>query len=274
MAQGSEPTRPILYRHRLPTRLWHWANALIVLVMLMSGLMIFNAHPQLYWGEYGADYDRPWLAIGATEDRGLLRIGGHEIPTTGVLGMWTDGVGRVRTTAFPGWATIPGFYDLAGARRWHLSFAWLLVIGGLLYGAISLGNRHFLDDIAPRRAELRPGALWRDIRRHAHLRFPRGEAARQYGVLQKLAYGGVLFLLLPLMVLTGFAMSPAMDAAWPWLLDLFGGRQSARSVHFIVAFLILAFLLVHLAMVLLSGPFNQLRGMITGYYRLPGEEER
>ena len=272
MAQGSEPTRSVVYRHRLPTRLWHWINALIVLVMLMSGLMIFNAHPRLYWGKYGANYDQPWLAIGAIGNKGLLRIGTHDIPTTGVLGRWTDAEGRVQTKAFPGWATIPSTYDLAAARRWHLSFAWLLVIAGLLYGAVSLGNRHFRNDIAPRRAELRPGSLWHDIRQHARLRFPRGEAARRYGILQKLAYGGFLFLLLPLMVLTGLTMSPAIDAVWPWLLDLFGGRQSARSIHFIVAFLIVAFVLVHLAMVLLSGPFNQVRGMITGRYRLPAEK--
>jgi thiosulfate reductase cytochrome b subunit len=74
------------------------------------------------------------------------------------------------------------------------------------------------------------------------------------------------------MVLTGLAMSPAMSAAWPWLLDLFGGRQSARSIHFIVAFLLVLFFLVHIVMVILAGPFNELRSMITGRYRLPKEK--
>lgn len=265
--------QPVVYRHRLATRLWHWGNALVVLVMLMSGLMIFNAHPRLYWGSYGANSDRAWLAIGSLQDRGLLRIGPIDVPTTGVLGRWTDKRGTIQTTAFPGWATIPGHYDLAAARRWHLSFAWLLVAGGLLYGVTSIVNRHFRDDLAPRGSEFGPLALWRDAARHARLRFPRGEEARRYGSLQKLAYIGLIFVLLPVMILTGFTMSPAIDAAWPWLLDLFGGRASARSIHFITAFLIVGFVLVHLAMVLLSGPFNQIGAMVTGRYRLPAEEK-
>ena len=96
-----------------------------------------------------------------------------------------------------------------------------------------------------------------------------GEKARRYNVLQKLSYIGVIFGLLPAMVLTGLTMSPGMDAAWPWLLDLFGGRQSARSIHFICASLLVAFILVHLLMVVLAGPLNELRSIITGWYRLP-----
>jgi len=265
--------RPLVRRHRLSTRLWHWLNALTVLVMLMSGLMIFNAHPRLYWGRYGANFDSAWLAIGATADEGRLRIGPCFVPTTGLLGLWTDHEGRVQRLAFPGWATIPGHYSLSAARRWHLAFAWLLVVPGLLYGLWSLLNGHVRRDLAPRRAELAPRHVWHDIVQHARLRFPTGEAAMRYNVLQKLSYMGVLFLLLPLMVLTGLAMSPAMDAAWPWLLDLFGGRQSARSIHFIVAMLIVAFILIHLLMVLLAGPYNEVRSMITGRYRLPRERD-
>ena len=99
--------------------------------------------------------------------------------------------------------------------------------------------------------------------------FPTGDAALRYNILQKLSYVGVIFVLLPLMVLTGLTMSPAMDAAWPWLLDLFGGRQSARSIHFICAALLLGFILVHLMMVLLAGPINEIRSMITGRFRVP-----
>jgi len=111
--------------------------------------------------------------------------------------------------------------------------------------------------------------VWHDIREHARLRFPSGDAALKYNILQKLSYVSVIFILLPLMVLTGLAMSPAMDAAWPWLLDLFGGRQSARSIHFICAAALLAFILVHLIMVLLAGPINEIGSMITGRFRVP-----
>src|SRR3546814_604968 len=130
---------------------------------------------------------------------------------------------------------------------------------------------HFSRDLAVRREDVRPSHIWRDIKDHALLRFQVGEAARHYNVLQKLSYAVVLFILLPLMVLTGLTMSPGMNAAWPWLLDLFGGRQSARSIHFIIAALLLAFFIVHLIMVLLAGPYNEIRSMITGRYRLPAE---
>lgn len=270
-----EPAPPrggdIVVRHRLSTRIWHWLNALTVIIMLMSGLMIFNAHPRLYWGEYGANADHAWLEIRGDPTRGYLRVGALIVPTTGVLGHWRDRDGSLRLRAFPYWATIPSSYDLAGARSWHFLFAWLLVVPGLLYWGWSLANRHVQRDLAPRRAELSPRHIWHDIKSHARLRFPTGEAALRYNILQKASYLAVLFVLLPLIVLTGLAMSPAMDAAWPWLVDLFGGRQSARSIHFIVAMLLLAFILVHLVMVVLAGPVNEIRSMITGRYRLPKE---
>jgi thiosulfate reductase cytochrome b subunit len=261
-----------VYRHRRSTRIWHWLNALTVFVMLMSGLMIFNAHPSLYWGEYGANPDRAWLQIGGNQERGFVRVGSVEIPTTGVLGHRRDAQGKVSTRAFPGWATIPTSYNLAGARSWHFLFAWLLVVPGLLYWLWSVLNRHVQRDLLPRREQLSPRHVWRDIKDHARLRFPTGEAARHYNILQKASYLGILFFLLPLVVLTGLTMSPGMDAAWPWLLDLFGGRQSARSLHFIAAVLIAGFIIVHLVMVVLAGPFNEIRSMITGRYRLPREK--
>src|SRR5688572_297585 len=112
-------------RHRLPTRLWHWINALAVCILLMSGLMIFNAHPRLYWGHYGANADRAWFEIGSSETEGFIAVGKAHIRTSGVLGRWKDADGEVQRRAFPGWATIPSRYNLASARRWHLAFAWL-----------------------------------------------------------------------------------------------------------------------------------------------------
>jgi thiosulfate reductase cytochrome b subunit len=254
----------IVYRHRLPVRLWHWANALAVFIMLMSGLMIFNAHPHLYWGQYGANYDHSWLDI----TPGHLRIGPLKIATPHVLGVQAGG----RIVAFPPWATLPSHYDLAGARQWHFAFAWVLVVPGLCFLLWGLVRRHFWRDLAPSRTELTPRHLWHDVRDHARLRFPTGEAARRYNILQKLAYGAVIFVLLPGVVLTGLTMSPGIDAAWPWLLDLFGGRPSARSIHFLCAMGLAAFILIHLLMVVLAGPINEVRSMITGRYRLPEEK--
>jgi Ni/Fe-hydrogenase b-type cytochrome subunit len=230
-------TRQVVYRHRLPTRLWHWINVLTVFVMLMSGLMIFNAHPRLYWGEYGANFDHAWLKF----------------------------TGR----PIPGWATIPSTYNLAAARRWHLAFAWLFSVGLVLFIVTSFINGHAQRDLAPSSDEVKPRHIWHDIREHARLRFPTGDAALRYNILQKFSYIAVIFVLLPLMVLTGLAMSPAMDASWPWLLDLFQGRQSARSIHFICAMALLAFIVVHLLMVLLAGPISEIGSMITGRFKVP-----
>lgn len=264
----------LVRRHRLPTRIWHWMNAVTIFVMLMSGLMIFNAHPRLYWGQYGANHDRAWLQIGATGDEGIVRIGEVRIATTGVLGLWKDREGVVKRRAFPWWATIPSSYSLADARLWHFFFAWVLVLLGIAYAAISLINRHIQRDLLPRRDELHPRHIWHDIKAHARLRFPTGVAALRYNILQKLAYLSVLFGLIPLVILTGLTMSPGVNAAWPWLLDLFGGRQSARSIHFLCAAGFALFILVHLLMVLLAGPINEIRSMITGRYRLPRERDQ
>lgn len=260
-------------RHRLSTRLWHWTNAVTLVIMLMSGLMIFNAHPRLYWGQYGANPDHAWLQIGATQDNaGYLRVGGFTVETTGVLGRWTDRNGQARNRAFPWWATLPQDYNLAMARRWHLTFAWVFALGIAAYLIRSLWNRHLLRELLPSAQEVKPTHLWADIKHHARLQFPTGAAARHYNVLQKFAYVSVLIILIPGMILTGFTMSPGLDASMPWLLELFGGRQSARSLHFILAGGIVLFILVHLVMVLLAGPINEIRSMITGRYRLPKEK--
>ncbi|MEO0033746.1 MAG: hypothetical protein RIS94_3504 [Pseudomonadota bacterium] len=259
----------LVYRTRLPVRLWHWLNALCVFVLLMSGMMIFNAHPRLYWGKYGANFDTAWLEIGSRDGHGFLKLGDHALPTTGVLGH-ADGVDR----AFPALVTIPSSYNLSAAREWHFAFAWVLVLGFLLFVIYAFASRHLKNDLLVDRQDLAPRHLWADVKAHARLRFPRGEAARHYNPLQKLAYLAVLFALLPLVVLTGLTMSPAMNAATPFLLDLFGGRQSARSIHFLCAAGLAGFIGVHLAMVLLAGPVNELRSMLTGWYRLPPEDER
>jgi thiosulfate reductase cytochrome b subunit len=271
--RSSDGSGEAVYRHRLSTRLWHWVNAAALLILLMSGLTIFNAHPRLYWGEYGANYDPSWLQIGSEDDRGYLRIGSAVIDTDGLLGRQEAG-DRVLERAFPGWATIPSSYNLGLARRWHLTFAWVFAAGIVGYGLASLIYGHVRRDLLPRPKDLAPRSLWHEVRDHAALRFPKGEAARRYNVLQQLSYLGVAFGLIPLMILTGLTMSPSMVAAWPWLLDIFGGRQSARSIHFLAAGLLVLFVLVHLVMVLLSGPLNGVRAMITGWYRLPRGSRR
>ena len=160
--------------------------------------------------------------------------------------------------------TLPGHRDLATGRRWHFFFAWLFVINGIAYLIYSLVSGHLRRDLAPGTSELKHigASIWEHIR----LKFPQGEEAKRYNVLQKLAYLLVALVLLPLMLLTGLAMSPGMDAGYPFLLDMFGGRQSARTIHFIAASGIVLFVVVHLVMVLITGVWNNLRSMITGRY--------
>ncbi|MEH6662585.1 MAG: cytochrome b/b6 domain-containing protein [Parasphingorhabdus sp.] len=261
------PEHPIIsvqVRHHLTTRIWHWINALCLLVLLMSGLTIFNAHPRLYWGEYGANDDYAWMAVGSSDRVGYLRFGEMRIETTGVLGNWQDSEGKTQKWAFPGWATIPSSYSLADGRRWHFFFAWIFSVGLTLFMIRSLWNRHIQKDLHMRMAEWRPSHIWRSLRDHTKIATIRQSSTGQYNVIQKLTYIGVIFVLLPLMIITGLAMSPAMDANWPFLTDLFGGRQSARSVHFLAAFLLVLFFVVHMLMVLLSGPIKQTAAMMFG----------
>lgn len=264
----------IIRRHSLATRITHWINVLCLSLLLMSGVQIFNAHPALYWGQYGADADPSWLSIGAVDGgtRGVLRIGNLQITTTGLLGV--SGTGDDATErGFPSWITIPSYQDLATGRRWHLFFAWLFVINGSIYALIGFLSGHFRRDLTPSGEEISPRHLGQEIADHARLRFPKGEKARRYNVLQKLAYLIVIFILLPLMFATGLTMSPAMDAGYPFLLDLFGGRQTARSIHFICAWSIVLFVFVHIAMVILSGLWNNMRSMITGRYVIETERD-
>lgn len=263
-----------MYRHTRATRVMHWVNALSVFIVLMSGLQIFNAHPRLHWGKSGADADSALLQITAERGSnhqlsGVVLLGHSRLTTTGVLGVSADKGGAASVRAFPRWATIPGFQDLASGRRWHFFFAWVLVINSCIYLLVSFFSRHLQQDLLPVRRELSFRHLMHEIWDHARLRFPRGEAARRYNLLQKLSYLSVIFVLGPVMLATGLTMSPGMDAAAPWLLDVFGGRQSARTLHFMAAMLITLFIVVHLLMVVLAGPINEIRSMITGRYALP-----
>ena len=227
-------------RHKLATRLWHWTNAVAVIVMIGSGLTISNAHPHLYWGVYGANFDTAWFD----------------------------------PPHFPAWITIPAGYNLAIARRWHLLFALVLAFNLLWFMAASLWNRHFLRDLRIRAAELKPAHVLADVREHLAFRFHDPADPAAFNLLQKLAYALAIFVLLPLMIATGLALSPGWNAGAPWLLDLFGGRASARSLHFIACWAVMAFVVVHLVLVILAGPWREVKSMLTGRFHPHPEETR
>jgi Ni/Fe-hydrogenase b-type cytochrome subunit len=256
---------PLIYRHNRVTRLTHWVNALALLILFMSGLQIFNAFPNLHWGSK-AEPGEALFSIYATDEddqvRGYTELFGLRVETTGFLGVQNTEMGPF-PRAFPNWLTIPGYFWLAGGRRWHFFFTWVFVLNGLLYVLYNFASGHFSKFL------LRP----KDIPKLLPMVFYYLRLRRQspqegeYNPLQKMAYTSVLVLLVPLVILSGLAMSPQLDAAFHWLPALFGGRQSARTVHFLVSGSFALFTFGHIFMVITSGVLNNMRSMVTGWYR-------
>ena len=265
------------YRHPLPVRVMHWINVMALVVLLMSGLNIFNAHSALYWGESSYGKTPPLLEMRSVEDNegnliGITRLFGYKINTTGFLGASKDQDGDLTEQGFPTWITIPGNQWLSMARRWHFFFAWLLVVNGFSFVAYSLLSRHVVRDLLPTSQDLH--SIGRSVVDHLLLRRPKGEEATRYNVIQKMAYLSVIFLMAPAMILMGLGMSPALDALFPGLVSLFGGRQSMRTLHFVIAWALVAFVFVHVFEVIVNGFWNNFRSMITGYFKIPSESDK
>lgn len=270
-ASAREPHR--IFRHAAVTRITHWLNALFLFILLMSGLQIFNAHPALYWGKK-SDFEHPFISLTAEQGAsgkpvGITQIAGAKFTTTGVLGVSSVQGGEPAARGFPAWITLPAGQDLATGRLWHFLAAWCLVISLTIYYASGIFTGRFWRRLAPTREQIRH--IGRSVWDHVRLRFPKGKEAEQYNVLQKLTYIAVVFVAFPLIVLAGLAMSPGVDAAFPGLLDFFGGRQSARTVHFLTAGALTLFFAVHIILVLISGVWNNIRSMVTGWYTVQPE---
>ncbi len=265
-------------RHRWPLRWMHWINLLCMLALAGSGLQIFNAHPALYWGE-ASHFATPVFAAQAMkrsstgELYGVTRIGSARFETTGMLGVSRNQSGQMSAKGFPDWSTIPGSRNLALGRRWHFFFAWLWAINGVCYLAWSIASRHLRRDLAMHRRDWR--GIPRSIADHLRFRHPQGDEALRYNPLQKLAYLAMIFVVAPIAILTGLSMSPQMDTLLGGFVDLIGGRQTARTIHFIAMSLFVLFAIVHVLMVFYAGPINELRSMITGRFkvRYPASKE-
>ena len=232
-------------------RLSHWIGAASVLTLAVTGFVILMTHPRLYWGETGNDLTPALIELPVSRN---YKHGGWQLSTPS----FPDGgaaASSVRT------------YDILNQNSWgrslHFIAAWFLVVTGLVYLVAAIAGGHARRDLLPRARELAPGPLWADL--VAHLRHvPRARGGPPYNLLQKLSYSLVLFLALPLMIITGLAQSPAINAAYPFLAGMFGGTQAARTVHFLVFAVLVGFVIIHLAMVILSGFRRQLRAMTLG----------
>jgi len=255
----------LVYRHNRVTRLTHWTNAIALMILFMSGLQIFNAHPNLYWGNT-SEPEKAFLSISAAQDgddvRGYVELYGRQIDTTGFLGV-QQGVLGPSARAFPSWLTVPGYYSLAAARRWHFFFGWLFALNGTLYVIYNLAVGHMRKFFLTFSDAKKVPAM---VAYYLHLRKTSPQEG-EYNPLQKMAYTSVFVLLTPLVLLSGMAMSPQLDVAFNWLPAAFGGRQSARAFHFILAFGFLSFAFGHVFMVLTQGFFNNMRSMISGWYK-------
>ncbi|WP_246689521.1 cytochrome b/b6 domain-containing protein [Methylobacterium sp. WL19] len=225
---------PTVFRHPAWLRLTHWVNAAAFLVLLVSGIAILLALPRLFWGETGANDAPAWI----------------ELPLP---------VNLEQT----GWG-----------RNLHFLAAWILVINGLAYLLLILASGHLRRSLVPDRDQVSARHLAREIGDHLRLEKARGKEALRYNALQKFAYLGVVLILFPVMVLSGLTMSPGFTTAFPELFTVFGGRQSARTIHFLVASLLVLFLIVHVMQVFVGGAGNLLRSMVTGRFTIPPETER
>lgn len=239
-------------RHARWVRVSHWVLTVSLLTLAFTGFVILMAHPRLYWGEAGNDLTPALLELPISRN---YKHGGWEKPTPIVQGS-TALISADRT------------YDIFNQNGWgrslHFLAAWWLVVPGAVYLLIGVGGGHFRTHIWPRAKELAPALVWRDVLDHLHSRTPLPSGGPQYGLLQKSTYSLVVFVLAPLMVVSGLTMAPAVTAAFPFLLGLFGGYQSARTIHFFTFVALLLFVAVHLVMVVKSGFRRQIRAMTVG----------
>lgn len=218
-------------RHRLVVRLTHWVNAIGSLALIVSGIAILLAHPRLYWGE-----------TGSVDTDALITL-----PIPFVFG-------------HSGWG-----------RYLHFLSAWVCVLGGICYLVAGLVTRHFSRDLIPSAADL----SWSNVRAtmadHLRLRVALHSPSNAYNVVQRLAYAAIVFIVGPLVLLSGLAFSPMLASRMPVIVTMFGGQQSARTVHFFAAALVVLFLVVHVLMVALTGFTSRMRTMITGGVAMPEE---
>jgi thiosulfate reductase cytochrome b subunit len=237
-------------RHRRWVKLAHWIITLSFIALLFTGVVILMSHPRLYWGEAGNDLTPALFELPISRN---YQHGG-----------WGKSTAFFNDKASP--VSASRTYDIFNQNGWgrsmHFLSGWFLVVTGVLYLLAGILTGHFRKNLWPSVSEATPGSAWKDLVLHFRRQFP--SATGRYGLLQKCTYLLVIFFLLPLIALTGFTMSPAITAAYPFLLKIFFGAQSARTIHFFASVLLVLFVLVHIVMVIRSGFKQQIRAMTIG----------
>jgi thiosulfate reductase cytochrome b subunit len=267
----------VVLRHRLPVRVWHWISVLAVVGLLFTGFCILNVHPRLYWGEVGNAYTPAILALDSSEPRGpqpttqpapaVLVVGNRRFDVTGRLGVVQDAGDDGLYFLI---ANTPESWHFGAMRAWHFTIAWILVLGWMSYAIYLIASGQLRSRLLPRITQLRLRAIAHDVLNHLRFHRATGEEAKSYNLLQKLSYLLVVFVLLPLMILTGLTMSNAVTARFPELCSLFGGRESVRTIHFLCAFALVLFVVIHVIQLFVAGFSNEMRSMITGRFTIRG----
>jgi thiosulfate reductase cytochrome b subunit len=238
--------------HARWVRLSHWIAAISVLTLAVSGFVILMAHPRLYWGAAGNDLTPALIELPITRN---YRHGGWEQPVA-FFSSADSPVSASRT------------YDIFNENSWgrslHFLAGWFLALTGAAYLIAGICTGHLRRHLLPGADELTPGRIWDDLVGHLRFKFAPTTGGPPYGILQKWSYAAVVLVGLPLMIVTGLAMSPAMTVAFPFLSGVFGGSQSARTIHFCVFAALVLFVVVHVLMVVLSGFRRQMRAMTVG----------
>ena len=252
VALGERRLTETIARHARWVRISHWIATASLLTLAFTGFVILMAHPRLYWGDTGNDLTPALIELPISRN---YQHRGWDKPTP----FFQDASGPISASRT---------YDIFNQNGWgrslHFLAAWCLVLPGVVYLVKGIAGGHFRSHLWPAANELAPRFVWRDVVDHLRLRVPPASGGPQYGVLQKCAYSLVIFLAAPLMVLTGLTMAPAVTAGFPMLLRLFGGYQSARTIHFFAFVALLLFVVVHLVMVIRSGFRRQIRAMTVG----------
>jgi thiosulfate reductase cytochrome b subunit len=233
---AANPARTDTLRHAAIVRVTHWITALCFFALLVSGIEILISHPRFYWGEAGNVLTPPLFKLPIPASRSSIPTGyAYRLPDQN------------------GWS-----------RSLHFQSAWVVVFTGLLYFVFGLLTRHFRKSLLPTGANLSWGQLSSVISDHLHFKRPGKSEAWSYNVLQRITYLIVIFVLFPVMIWTGLAMSPAIVSVFPGVVTVLGGQQSARTIHFFVCLILVLFVLVHIVMVCRAGFGNRMRAMITG----------
>jgi thiosulfate reductase cytochrome b subunit len=243
-AASLAPAKTSAARHSALVRVTHWIITLCFFALLITGANIIISHPRFYWGETGNDLTTPLFRIPIPASRDLVPTGyKYVMPDEN------------------GWS-----------RALHFEAAWIVVLTALLYGIYGVLSGHFRRDLVPVKTGRSWRAFWNDFASHLRFKRPSADEASSYNSVQRVSYLAVIFLLFPLIILTGLAMSPTFNAAFPSVVGAFGGRQSARTLHFLISIALLLFVIVHVTMIFLAGFWRRTRAMITGRGAGPSED--